>query len=241
MHLLLAAGTNSQALLPELVDAYLASGAGVSGVQPKIALPDRAPIPVPSLIVKSGPEYCPGLSANEFIALTAAKRSGIEISGFDLGADGGLLVLDRFDIDAGGSRLGFEDIPSLLGMQVRNKLDERKYHGSYELIADLLRNQLGLPRPELEKFLSPSPLFHPGEKRRRPPEEHRRPVLQRDRHPSGPDVRRADHLDLQVHPLRHRRGDRGPHHGAEAAKGRQDKNVSVGQRASRLRPSCMWS
>ena len=37
-------------------------------------------------------------------------------------------------------------------MQVRNKLDERKYHGSYELIADLLRNQLGMPQPELEKF-----------------------------------------------------------------------------------------
>lgn len=144
--------TNSQALFPELVDAYLASGAGVSGVQPKIMLPDRASIPVPTLIVKSGPDYYPGLSANEFIALSAAKWAGIEVSGFDLSADGGLLVLDRFDIGADGSRLGFEDIPSLLGMQVRNKLDERKYHGSYELIADLLRNQLGLPQPELEKF-----------------------------------------------------------------------------------------
>jgi serine/threonine-protein kinase HipA len=144
--------TNSQALFPELVNAYLASGAGVSGVQPKIMLPDRASIPVPTLIVKSGPDYYPGLSANEFIALSAAKRAGIEVSGFDLSADGGLLVLDRFDIRADGSRLGFEDIPSLLGMQVRNKLDERKYRGSYELIADLLRNQLGLPRPELEKF-----------------------------------------------------------------------------------------
>ncbi len=143
---------NSQALFPELVDAYLASGAGVSGVQPKIMLPDRASIPVPTLIVKSGPDYYPGLSANEFIALSAAKRAGIEVSGFDLSADGGLLVLDRFDIAADDSRLGFEDIPSLLGMQVRNKLDERKYHGSYELIADLLRNQLGLPQPELEKF-----------------------------------------------------------------------------------------
>lgn len=144
--------TNSQALFPQLVDAYLASGAGVSGVQPKIMLPDRASIPVPTLIVKSGPNYYPGLSANEFIALSAAKRAGIEVSGFDLSADGGLLVLDRFDIAADGSRLGFEDIPSLLGMQVRNKLDERKYHGSYELIADLLRNQLGMPQPELEKF-----------------------------------------------------------------------------------------
>ncbi|MFP8836219.1 type II toxin-antitoxin system HipA family toxin [Hydrogenophaga sp. XSHU_21] len=144
--------TNSQALFPKLVDAYLASGAGVSGVQPKIMLPDRASIPVPTLIVKSGPDYYPGLSANEFIALSAAKRAGIEVSGFDLSADGGLLVLDRFDIAPDGSRLGFEDIPSLLGMQVRNKLDERKYHGSYELIADLLRNQLGLPQPELEKL-----------------------------------------------------------------------------------------
>lgn len=148
----LLGSTNSQALFPELVDAYLASGAGVSGVQPKIMLPDRASIPVPTLIVKSGPDYYPGLSANEFIALSAAKRAGIEVSGFDLSADGGLLVLDRFDIAADGSRLGFEDIPSLLGMQVRNKLDERKYHGSYELIADLLRNQLGMPQPELEKF-----------------------------------------------------------------------------------------
>ena len=43
--------------------------------------------------------------------------------------DGGLLMPDRFDIGADGSRLGFEDIPSLLGMQVRDKLDERKYHG----------------------------------------------------------------------------------------------------------------
>jgi serine/threonine-protein kinase HipA len=144
--------TNSQALFPELVDAYLASGAGVSGVQPKIMLPDRASISVPTLIVKSGPDYYPGLSANEFIALSAAKRAGIDVSGFGLSADGGLLVLDRFDIGADGSRLGFEDIPSLLGLQVRNKLDERKYHGSYELIADLLRNQLGLPQPELEKF-----------------------------------------------------------------------------------------
>lgn len=32
------------------------------------------------------------------------------------------------------------------------KLDERKYHGSYKLTADLLQDQLGLLRPELEMF-----------------------------------------------------------------------------------------
>lgn len=144
--------TNSLALFPELVDAYLSIGAGVSGVQPKIMVPDRASIPVPTLIVKSGPSYYPGLSANEFMALSAAKRAGIEVAGFDLSADGGLLVLDRFDIREDGSRLGFEDIPALLGLQVRDRLDERKYRGSYELIAELLRTRLQLPQPELEKF-----------------------------------------------------------------------------------------
>ncbi len=144
--------TDSMGLFPELVDAYLSIGAGVSGVQPKIMVPDRASIPVPTLIVKSGPVYYPGLSANEFMALSAAHRAGIEVAGFDLSADGGLLVLDRFDIREDGSRLGFEDIPALLGLQVRDHLDERKYRGSYELIAELLRSSLQLPQLELDKF-----------------------------------------------------------------------------------------
>ena len=144
--------TDSATLFPDLVDAYLASGSGVSGVQPKIMVPDRTSIPVPTLIVKSGPEHYPGLSANEYISLTAAKRAGIEVAGFDLSDDGGLLVLDRFDIGQDGARVGFEDIPSLLGMQVRDRLDDRKYRGSYELIADMFRTQLSLRQPELEKL-----------------------------------------------------------------------------------------
>lgn len=96
------------------MDAYLAGGVGVSGVQPKIMLPDRALIPVLTPIAKSGLELYPGLSVNDSIALSTAKRAGIEVSGFDLSTDGGLLMLDRFDIGADGSRLGFEDISSLL-------------------------------------------------------------------------------------------------------------------------------
>lgn len=143
--------TDSAKVFAELVDAYLASGAGVSGVQPKIMLPDRAAIPVPTLIVKSGPDHYPGLSANEFIALSAARRAKIEVSDFDLSDDGGLLVIDRFDIKPDGTRLGFEDMPSLLGLQVRERLDDRKYQGSYELIADALK-KIGLTTPELERF-----------------------------------------------------------------------------------------
>lgn len=142
---------DSAKIFTELVDAYLGSGAGVSGVQPKILLPDRATIPVPTMIVKSGPDHYPGLSANEFIALSAARRAGIEVSDFDLSDDGGLLVIDRFDIQPDGTRLGFEDIPSLLGLQVRERLDDRKYRGSYELIADTLKRFL-LQAPDLQRF-----------------------------------------------------------------------------------------
>ena len=59
--------TDSATLFPDLVDAYLASGSGVSGVQPKIMVPALASTPVPTLIVKSPPEYYPELSANEYI------------------------------------------------------------------------------------------------------------------------------------------------------------------------------
>jgi serine/threonine-protein kinase HipA len=37
-------------------------------------------------------------------------------------------------------------------MQVRGRLDDRKYRGSYELIADLMRTKLNLRQPELEKL-----------------------------------------------------------------------------------------
>ena len=63
-------------LFAQLVDAYLSVSAGVSGVQPKLLLPSRAMFPVPDLIVKlAGADY-PGLSANEYLCLDAARRAG---------------------------------------------------------------------------------------------------------------------------------------------------------------------
>ena len=40
----------------------------------------------------------PGLAANEFLCLSAARRAQIEVPGFDLSHDGQVLVLDRFDV-----------------------------------------------------------------------------------------------------------------------------------------------
>ena len=147
---LLASG-NGPALFQELMHAYLSTGAGISGVQPKIMVPDRATIPVPTLIIKMAADRYPGLSANEFMCLCAAREAGIQVAPFDLSEDGSLLVIERFDIAADGTRLGFEDAASLMGQRVRDTLSDRKYHGSYERIATALK-LINLPAAELARF-----------------------------------------------------------------------------------------
>lgn len=138
----------------ELVAAYLSTGAGIAGMQPKIMVPDRPTVPIPSLIVKAGSPAYPGLAVNEFLCLSAARRAGIDVPAFALSEDGQLLVLDRFDIvveDHRVERLGFEDIAALAGLRVRDVHSDRKYHGSYQRIAELLR-QLQLHSQNLHRF-----------------------------------------------------------------------------------------
>jgi serine/threonine-protein kinase HipA len=78
---------------------------------------------------------------------------------FDLSNDGKMLVLvlERFDAvlqrDRSVERLGFEDIAALSGQRVRDTLSDRKYHGSYQRIAELLR-QLQLPQVNLDRFFA---------------------------------------------------------------------------------------
>jgi serine/threonine-protein kinase HipA len=123
----------------ELVRAYLSTGAGIAGMQPKIMVPTRASIPIPNLIVKAASLSYPGLAANEYLCLSAARRAGIEVPTLELSDDGQLLLIDRFDIADDGTRLGFEDIAALMGLRVRDVHSDRKYQGSYEAIAQLLR------------------------------------------------------------------------------------------------------
>jgi serine/threonine-protein kinase HipA len=139
----------------DLVAAYLSTGAGIAGMQPKIMVPGRPTIPIPSLIVKAASPAYPGLAANEFLCLKAAREAGIDTPAFALSDDGQMLVLDRFDLvvhdDGRVERLGFEDIAALAGLRVRDILSDRKYQGSYQRIAELLR-QLQLPSDNLHRF-----------------------------------------------------------------------------------------
>jgi serine/threonine-protein kinase HipA len=85
------------------------------------------------------------------MCLSAAREAGIKVAPFDLSEDGSLLVIERFDIASDGSRLGFEDVASLMGQRVRDTLSDRKYHGSYERVATVLK-LINLPDAELARF-----------------------------------------------------------------------------------------
>ncbi|RZS35461.1 serine/threonine-protein kinase HipA [Corticibacter populi] len=128
----------SEKVFDDLVEAYLSTGIGVAGMQPKIMVPDRATIPIPNLIVKTASPNYPGLAADEYLCMTAAARAGIESAQVELSHDGMILLVERFDLLDDGTRLGFEDVASLMGLRVRDTLSERKYHGSYEKVAELL-------------------------------------------------------------------------------------------------------
>lgn len=144
--------TQGERTFEALMDAYLEHGAGISGVQPKVMVPSRATPQGPDLIVKvAGPEY-PGLSANEFMCLSAAARAGMATPSFELSADGKILVIDRFDLMPSGQRLGFEDIAALMGLIVHDRLSDRKYKGSYEGIARVIDTFSNQPRKDLGSF-----------------------------------------------------------------------------------------
>lgn len=147
---LLAQGVGRKGrIFRELVDAYLSTGSGLSGVQPKILLPERSTIPVPNLLVKVAGDDYPGLAANEFLCLEVARRAGLAVAEHALSADGALLVIDRFDVQSDGARLGFEDIAALLDLRVGGALSNRKYRGSYEDVAAVVERFSSQPAEDL--------------------------------------------------------------------------------------------
>lgn len=152
---MLAKTRYSPEVFQDLVAAYLSTGAGIAGMQPKIMVPDRPTVPIPSLIVKAASPAYPHLAVNEHLCLTAAHKAGIAVPQFMLSDDGQMLILDRFDMveqpDGRIERLGFEDIAALAGLRVRDTLSDRKYQGSYQRVAELLK-QLQLPAENLHRF-----------------------------------------------------------------------------------------
>jgi len=127
-------------LFAELSRRYLRR-TGVSGIQPKLLVPEEMPegiygkgaLTTRELIVKSAGDKFPGLAVNEFVCMSMAKAAGIPVPEFYLSENRQLFVMRRFDRTADGSALGFEDMAVLTGRSTADK-----YKGSYSQIAKAL-------------------------------------------------------------------------------------------------------
>ncbi len=123
-----------------LVDRYILR-AGISGVQPKVLVPEQQDATSPrftaktsDLIIKSGRDEFPGLAINEFLCMSMAREAGIAVPQFYLSANGKLFVMRRFDRDERLDPLGVEDMAALMGLGT-----EQKYSKSYSAIAKAVR------------------------------------------------------------------------------------------------------
>lgn len=135
---------DSQELFEELFERVGLGGAGVSGMQPKLAIPkeahsidDRLTIAFDNdVIFKFAPEEgeYPGLLVNEYLCLESARAAGIEVHDVEINHDGGILVIRRFDRNGRGRSIGFEEASTLRFLSHRDK-----YSGSYEkMIKEML-------------------------------------------------------------------------------------------------------
>lgn len=122
-------------LFDELARRYLLR-TGVSGVQPKVLVPEiqeaegKVSLATSDLIVKSGGADYAGLAVNEFVCMSIARRAGIPVPEFFLSDNRQLFLMRRFDRTPDGRALGFEEMVVLMA-----KGATQKYEGSYEQVA----------------------------------------------------------------------------------------------------------
>lgn len=139
----LLAAPGTEALFDDLIERF-ATNTAISGVQPKVVVPEavpgiesapieRAAVRSPDLIVKAaGAEY-PGLAENEYFCMSMARAAGLEVPECWLSEDRQLFVIRRFDMRQDHTYMGFEDMASLTGRH-----PSKKYEASYGIIAKAL-------------------------------------------------------------------------------------------------------
>jgi serine/threonine-protein kinase HipA len=122
----IAQAGNGDELLADLL-SRMTQLPGVSGVQPKLlvpllgsgAEPPRA-LADTHLLKGNRPEY-PYATTVEAATLQLAAANGLPVPPNTLSADGKLLAVRRFDLDAHGELLGFDEAASLMGLWTRDK------------------------------------------------------------------------------------------------------------------------
>lgn len=128
----------------DMLAAKYAAASGISGVQPKLLVPnvrdeennvfEKSTVKDRDLIIKAAGDDFNGLPENEFHCMTIAKEAGLKTPRFWISDDKGLFLIERFDRNEQGDYLGFEDMTSLTGRQ-----NDEKYNGSYEIAAKVVQ------------------------------------------------------------------------------------------------------
>ncbi|MBK1688249.1 type II toxin-antitoxin system HipA family toxin [Rubrivivax gelatinosus] len=136
-------GDNSEAAFVELVHRYAQSG--VSGVVPKFLAPgakelpeghDKSTLATEHFIIKGTTEKLPGVALNEHFCMRVAQLAFEHAAKTEVSDDGQALVVHRFDYAADGStRLGMEDLCSLLALR-----PEQKYESTWEKVAKRIKD-----------------------------------------------------------------------------------------------------
>jgi serine/threonine-protein kinase HipA len=155
----LLAGDNTTGHFAGLVRRY--ARAAISGAVPKFIAPEAygdevVPLGKPILrtsrhIIKGSDDTTPYLGFNEFYSLRVLERLGVvPVVKAQMSQDGRVLVVDRFDVDAGGLPLyGLEDACGLLGLP-----PHEKYATTTERVLNATRAYLpaGTTRAQLLKL-----------------------------------------------------------------------------------------
>ncbi|HEY4069154.1 MAG TPA: type II toxin-antitoxin system HipA family toxin [Burkholderiaceae bacterium] len=146
-------GDNSEEAFVRLVRKHAVSG--VSGVVPKflsgeLAAHHKATVATDRYIVKGTTAKLPGAALNEHLCMEVARRAGLPTARTEVSEDGQALVVHRFDYDDDGqTRLGMEDLCSLLALRPEQKYEttwERVVKRIKEVVAPAERQNAALSR-----------------------------------------------------------------------------------------------
>ena len=145
----------------EMVSQYLddhAKTSGVSGGFPKFLAKspianadatDKRTLIFDHWIIKSNDDDHPHLVLNEFFGLMLANKMSLPVPEFRLSEDCNRLAIARFDVNAQGSHLAFEDMCALLALNAGEK-----FSGSVEKVVKKIAEfcQISRRKQSLEQF-----------------------------------------------------------------------------------------
>jgi serine/threonine-protein kinase HipA len=127
--------SDDEGLFDQLLKRF-ALRSGVAGVQPKMLLDasDKSTVNLNSYVVKAWGGEFPHLACNEYVCLMLCRNAGLNVPDFYISDNGKLFISKRFDIDANGLALGFEDFCVL-----QAKSTKQKYDASLESCANTIK------------------------------------------------------------------------------------------------------